>query len=120
MNMSTVETLGNYMSCSTFQIPESDIKSFSSRDTIVSLWNFAENRLEVHEVEYTNYIIKNEAIKKYQNLNICHYLYISIKNNLYSVVSYLKYNCLPNNKVIRHGSKLIDNRNCIVTMKVKE
>ena len=87
MNMSTVETLGNYMSCSTFQIPESDIKSFSSRDTIVSLWNFAENRLEVDEVEYTNYIIKNEAIKKYQNLNICEYFNFVILTKYYTFVA---------------------------------
>lgn len=120
MNMPTIETTGNYMNCSTICIPDSDVEYHFSKDTIVPLWNFSNSSIKYHTVEYTYFKIKDTVIDKYKKLNLCHFLSVEIGEDRYNVVSFLKHNTLPINKVIRNGCLLIDNDNIVTTIKVKQ
>lgn len=118
--MPAIETTGNYMSCSTLSIPNEDVEFYYSKDTVVSLWNFSSLSIETHNVEYKYFKIKDIAIKKYQNLNFCHFLNVEIGDDRYCVVSFLIHNIMPIQKAVRKGCLLIDNDNTITTIKVKD
>lgn len=111
------ETVGPYLHPATINIQEDDIESYFTKDSIVLL---REIRTESeYDVTYTYFKIKEEAKKKYEDMNFCNYLNVVIKGDTFSIVTYLKHKSVPPQKAIRHGTQIIGKDDCIETMKVK-
>ena len=111
------ETVGPYLHTATINIQEDDIASYITKDSIVLLREITTE--SEYNVTYTYFKIKEEAKKKYEDENFCNYLYVVIKGDTFSIVTYLKHKSVPPQKAIRHGTQIIGKDDCIETMKVK-
>ena len=119
------ETVGPYLQPATINIQEDDIASYFTKDSIVSLRemsmsDYGKYTYSEYNVTYTYFKIKEEAKKKYEDVNFCNYLNVVIKGDTFSIVTYLKHKSVPPQKAIRHGTQIIGKNDCIETMKVKE
>ena len=118
------ETVGPYLQPATINIQEDDIASYFTKDSIVSLRemsmsDYGKYTYSEYNVTYTYFKIKEEAKKKYEDMNFCNYLNVVIKGDTFSIVTYLKHKSVPPQKAIRHGTQIIGKDDCIETMKVK-
>ena len=118
------ETVGPYLQPATINIQEDDIASYFTKDSIVRLRAMSESdhkfTYSEYNVTYTYFKIKEEAKKKYEDVNFCNYLNVVIMGDTFSIVTYLKHKIWPQQKAIRHGTQIIGKNDCIETMKVKE
>lgn len=114
------ETVGPYLRPATINIQEDDIASYITKDSIVCLREIREfGTGSEYNVTYTYFKIKEEAKKKYEDMNFCNYLNVVIMGDTFSIVTYLKHKIWPQQKAIRHGTQIIGKNDCIETMKVK-
>ncbi len=118
------ETVGSYLHTATINIQEDDIESYFTKDSIVSLreWSmsdYGKYTYSEYNVTYTYFKIKEEAKKKYEDVNFCNYLKVAIMGDTFYIVTYLKHKTVPQQKAIRHGTQIIGKNDFIETMKVK-
>lgn len=111
------ETVGTYLQPATINIQEDDIASYITKDSIVSLREIKSE--SEYNVSYTYFKIKEEAKKKYEDINFCNYLNVVIMGDTFSIVTYLKHKNFPQQKAIRHGTQIIGKDDWIETMKVR-
>lgn len=118
------ETVGPYLQPATINIQEDDIASYFTKDSIVSLRersmsDYGKYTYSEYNVTYTYFKIKEEAKKKYEDVNFCNYLKVAIMGDTFYIVTYLKHKTVPQQKAIRHGTQIIGKNDFIETMKVK-